>query len=332
MAALTLTQYLLMSNDPLIQAIVFSLIENGSVMQDIPFKNKKTLIANGTRFEGNLPTVDWVKLNTPGPTTSGTPTPFQESAYLIRNNIDVDKALVEDENQIADPRAVQLGAYLKSVAYDMNDKFINNNHVDGNSDSLVGLKARIDDGAKYGVRSENKINGGAVDLRLANRTAKSFAQFLELIDQLLWSVGSPDGTGVVIYLNETMQRRWDSAAKEFAGNGGFSQGMDQLDRSITRYKNAVIRDIGRKADQETKIITSTEAADGTDPGNSTYTSIYAVRYGEEHLGGWQYEPMAGKDLGLLEGGHVYRTNVDWVGGLYPATNRCMARVYGVRLA
>lgn len=329
--ALTLQQYALMSNEPMVQAVTFSLIEAGNVLQDIPMVNKASLVANGTRFEGNLPSVSWVSLNEEGVTTSGTPTPFQEQAYIIRNNIDTDRYLVMDENQIADPRGVQAAAYLKSVTFDFNHKFINNNHSSGDEKAIVGLRARLDNPTIYGCRSENKIDAGGVDMRLANRTAKTFATFVEYLDQLLWSVDSPDGTNVVLYMNEVMIRRMSGAAAEFSGAGGFSQAADQFGRTIMSFKNAVIRDIGYKADQSTRIITTTEDTAGAD-GSSTYTSIYAVRYDMEHMMGWQFEPLVAKDLGLLENGSIYRTFIDWAGGLYPASNRCIGRVYGIRLA
>jgi hypothetical protein len=329
--ALTLAQYAIMSNQPLVQAVTFSLIDNGSIMaRDIPFTNKQILIANGVRWEGNLPTVNWRSLNEEGQSTSGTPTPFQEQAYILDNVIDVDKYLVLDQNQIVDPRAAQTSAYLKAVAYDFNFKFIKNDHVTGDSKAIVGLRFRIDNGATYGVRSENKIDAGGATADLsASRTAATFAAFLEKVDQLLWSVDSPDGTGVVLYVSDQLQRRWDAAARQFSGQGGFSQATDQLGRSVTMYKNAVIRDPGLKSDQATRIITSTETAAGVD-GASTFTSIYAVNYGMEHFLGWQFAPLSATDIGLLEAGSTYRTMVDWAGGVINMSNRSIGRLFDIK--
>lgn len=331
-SALTLGQYAIMSNDPLVQAVTYSLIDNGSVMaRDIPFQNAATLIANGVRWEGNLPSVNWANINEEGTTVSGTPTPYQEQAYILRNYIDVDKVLVQDRNQIVDPRAAQTAAYLKAQAYDFNDKFINNNHTSGNVKAVVGLRARIDNGTTYGVRSENKINGNAVDMRGANMTAVTFGAFSEYVDQLLWSVDSPDGSGVVLYLNDVLKRRWERALRQFAGQGGFSQATDQYGRVVEMYKGAQIRDIGRKADQSTLIITNTETAAGVD-GSSTHTSIYAAKFDTEHLSGWQFEPLQARDLGLMENGVIYRTFIDWTGGLYNAHTRSMGRLYGILMS
>ena len=75
----------------------------------------------------------------------------------------------------------------------------------------------------------------------------------------------------------------------------------------------------------------TETAAGA-AGASTYTSVYAVNYGLEHLFGWQFETLAAKDLGLMENGVIYRTMIDWAGGLFNAHTRSMGRLYGVKMS
>src|SRR6266568_4632613 len=129
--SVSLADYALTSNSPPVRAVTYSLIESGNVMQDVPLINSESLIANGVRFEGNLPTVNWSQLNAEGVTTKGTPTAYSEQAYTFRNNIDVDKFLVEEENAIVDPRGVQADAYLKALTYDLNYKFLKNDHIAG---------------------------------------------------------------------------------------------------------------------------------------------------------------------------------------------------------
>ncbi len=329
----TLADYALMSNSPLIQRVAFSLIDNGSVLQDIPFITKKSLIVNGTRFEGNLPTVNWAQLNAEGVTTKGTPTPWQEQAYLIRNYIDVDQVLVEEENAITDPRAIQLAAYLKAVTYDFNYKFIKNDHITGDANSVVGLKYRIANGsAGYGVRSENLINGGGLDITQANATQATANKLLELLDQLLWSVDNQEGTGVTIYMNEVFKRRLPFLARLMGTSGGFKTTEDQFGRTIDKYKGATLRDIGYKADQSTRIITNTETSDGLSDTTSTYTSLYAVNFSDDHFGGWQFGPLQAQDLGLINNGVIYRTNINWVVGLANNSNRSLGRIYGLKMS
>ncbi len=329
--SLSLADYALISNSPQVRAVSYSLIMSDNVMQDVPLLNKKTLVANGVRFEGNLPTVNWAPINSEGVTTKGTPTPYSEQLYLIRNNIDVDKVYVEDENQIVDPRSTQVGAYLKAVTYDLNYKFFQNDHITGDQNSFVGLSYRINNGGVFGVRPENKITAGAVDLSQSGATQATANKFLELLDQLLWSVDSPDGTGVTLYMNEVMKRRMAFVVRLMGTSGGFETTQDQFDRTIQKYKGAVIRDPGYKADQTTRIITNTENTDGT-AGSSVQTSIYAVNYGTDHFYGWQFEEMNVQDLGLLNNGVIYRTFIDWAIGLMSASTRSVGRLYDIKVA
>lgn len=330
--ALSLVQYAIMSNNPIASAITFSLIDNGCVCQDIPYITKKQLIANGVRWVGSLPTVNWRTINGGTTVTTGTPSPYQEQAFILSNAIDTDKVLVQDEGQITDPRKAMFAAYLKSMSYDFNNKFINNDPVTGDPNAIVGLKYRITNGATYGVRPENLINAGGLDISHAGATTATGNTLFEYLDQLLWSVGSQDGVGVVIYVNNVLYWRLGWLARLMGPNGGFATTKDQIGRDVVTFRNAVIRDIGYLSDQATRIITTTETSAGA-PGSSTYTSMYAVRFAEDALIGWQFEAINGMDLGLLgNDGTVYRTLIDWVSGILPTSNRCMARIYGLKLA
>src|SRR5205085_6981329 len=199
---LILADYALISNQPLVQAVSSSLIDYGNVLQDVPLITKQSLVVNGTRIEGNLPAINWSQLNAEGVTVRGQPTPYQEQVYLMRNYVDVDKFIVQDQNQITEPRALQAKMVLKALTYDFNFKYFKNDHITGDANAPVGLRARLDDAAaanKFGVRPENKIDAGgaAVDISQAGLTAKTGGALLEMLDLLLWSVDSPEGEGVI---------------------------------------------------------------------------------------------------------------------------------------
>lgn len=330
-SALSMAQYAVMSNDPMVQAVTFSLLDMGTAMTDIPFVNKKTLIANGVRWTGNLPTVNWGSINSDPVTTVGTPSPYQEQAYIMRNAIDVDKVYVDDMNAIVDPRGAQLAAYLKSVAYDFNKKFILNDHTSGDAGSFIGIKYRLDNPNTYGTWSSAKIDAGGVDLSIAGMTQATANHFIEFLDQLLWSVDSADGQGVTLYMNEVMKRRIGTALRLMGTSGGLTITKDQYDRTIETYKGAILKDIGYQADQATRIIPVVESSAGAQSGG-TYTSIYAVNYSADHFFGWQYEPVAAHDLGLLNNGVIYRTVIDWAGGLMNANIRSLGRLYDIKLS
>ena len=328
----SLADYALNSNSPMVRAVTYSLIMNDNIMQDVPLINKQSLIASGVRFEGNLPTVNWSPLNAEPVTTKGTPTAYQEQVYLIRNSIDVDKMYVRDENAIQDPRAIQVGAYLKALTYDMNKKFIRNDHITGDANAPVGIRSRIANGGTFGVRPENLIDGAGVDLSQAGATQATANKFLEFLDQLLWSVDAPDGTGVTLYMNEVMKRRVAFAIRLMGTSGGFDITRDQFNRTIEMYKGAVVRDIGYQQDQATRIITVTETAAGTADTGSTFSSIYAVHYDTDHFFGWQFADVNVQDLGLLNNGVIYRTLIDWACGYMNTSTRSLGRLYDIKLS
>lgn len=332
--AVSLSDYAVMSNDPLVMSITKSLLINGIVLADIPLKDKKSLYVNGVRWQDNLPTVNWARLNAGVTVTKGKPTAYQEQAYLMRNAIDVDVKLLEDENRITDPRVAMLEAYLIGVVYDFNNKFINNNHISGDAQAPVGLRDRLDNPTVYGVNSELKVNGSGVDLSQGGMTAATANNFIELVQTVLDYFGRRDGDGVVFYCNDNLIRRWERAIRLLGAGAGWAMTQDAFGRSITTYRNAKIIDVGRKADQSTRIITNTETAAGAD-GASDFTSLYAVCYGEDRFMGWQFESLGDsvRDIGLIgNDGTISRVVIDWAMGLLPMHTRCISRVYNIKVS
>lgn len=329
-AALKLSDYAVMSKDPAASALMFSLIQNRSVLEDIPIMTKKALMAAGVRWVDNLPAPTWADINEEGTTVTGKPTDFIEQAYIIRNYIDTDHLLMEDENQLFDPHAARIEAYMKGLTYEINNKFINNEHLTANGDNKapVGIRSRIANGTTYGVRSENLIDAGAAVITTA-ATAAQFGALCNWIDQALWSVGSPDGDNVVLYCNELLMRRFDFLARVYSGQGGFGQATDQFGRTVTKYKNAQIKDIGYKSDQSTRIITVTESSTGLADTGSTHTSLYAVNYGPGAMTAWQMAPISPKPVDQ-DNGVIKRTLIEWTIGLYSQSNRSIARVFGLK--
>ena len=331
--ALTLSEYAMQSNDPLVMKITYSLHRMANVLEDIPLITKKSLVQNGVRFVDNLPTVNWGQINQTPTITKGKPTPYQEQIWLIRNQFQVDKKLMEDRNAIQDPLEVQINAYMQALTYDINHKFIKNAH-DGTGDNQapVGLQARIDNGVQYGVNSEMKIDGGGVDLS-ASMTQATANQFIEQVQQMLDYMNAADGDGVVFYCNDLLKRRWERAVRMLGAGGGFTMTKDAFDRSVSMYKGAKIRDIGRKVDQTTRIIGDESATGTAYTSGSKYTSLYAVRYGQDTFCGWQFEALKPNNLGLdPTNGVTYNTVIDWAFGLWMPHTRAICRQFNIKTA
>lgn len=324
--ALNIVEFAKFANSPRVDAIAYALVKHNAIIADIPWHNSAALNVAGARWEDGLPANNWVKLNEGGPTVSGAPKKFMEQAYIMRNTIATDHLLERDPNAIGNPHVGRVEAYLRRRSYDFNNVFINNSHTSGNADAPVGLRARLDEAALYNVQSTNKINGNSTMTLAAS--ADNFIAHQEKLDEMLDSVDSPEGDGVVIYCNAKYKNRFAALCKKYSGQGGFSQAQDQYGRSVYRYKNAILRDVGVAGDQSTQIIKSTEANTGAD-GASTYTSIYAVNYNPGNFEGW-IASMQNKEVPQPDG-VLRQTFLEMVLGLYPQTHRCFARMYGINL-
>ena len=179
-------------------------------------------------------------------------------------------------------------------------------------------------------RASSWIDAGGAVITTAATAAQANA-FFDWLDQLLYALDAPEGDGVKLYMNATLKRRIPFLVRLMGAAGGFNQTQDQFDRTVERYKNAVLVDIGVKGDQSTGIILNTEANTGAD-GSSDYTSIYGVRYGDEYVTGWQFAPLIAKDLGPdpVDGVQV-RTLIEWMGGIAYHNTRSIARLYDLKI-
>ncbi|MGO8672240.1 MAG: hypothetical protein ACLQVD_12845 [Capsulimonadaceae bacterium] len=334
--ALTLSEYAMQSNDPLVQKITFSLHKTMNVVQDIPLLTRKTHIQNGVRFVDNLPGVNWSPLNTPPTITRGKPTPYQEQMYVVRNQFQIDAKFIGEQNAITNPLDIQIEAWMEAFAFDFNYKFINNAHdaaADHDQNAPVGLRARLDNPTAFGVQAEMKIPAGGVDISPSGLTQETANTFIASVQQVLDYMNSPDGDGVVLYMNDYLKRRFEACVRQMGAGGGFAMTKDAFDRGVSKYKEATIRDVGRRVDQVTRVILPTEDINGLDNPNFTYTSLYAVRYGTDAFCGWQWEPLKPKNLGLdPTNGVAYNTVVDWGVGLWQPHTRAVGRLYGIKIA
>lgn len=324
--SITLADYALMSNSPLIRKIAFSLLDNGTVLEDIPMVRKKSLVVNGSRFT-SLNAVNFRAINDTPLLIKNVPVPFQEAAYIISNLIGIDKKLIDTEEQITSPWAVQVGAYMKSEAYTINDVFINNDHVAGDVNAPIGLRWRLDNASMYGIPTEMKINGGGVDVSAGSNGDG----LLEYIQQALDVMGSPDGDGVVMYMSELTRRKLDRAVKKLGTTGGFNLVEDSFGRRVMYYNDARVRTIGRKADQTTQIITNTETAAGAN-GASTFSSIYFAKFGEDALQGWEFDSMENSFTFFADvpGSAQQQLLIDYAFGFIQSDVRAVARIYNIK--
>jgi len=327
---LRLSDFALHCKDPQVRSIIFDLVRSGSVMaRDIPFATKHSLRFRGSRID-SLPDIPWVDLNDEDLTGEhALPVPFEESAYIFRALVQTDEAEDKSDDQIENAHALSCEAYIRGFAYAFNDSFINNHHRDGGEKKgLIGLRERLDFNAKYGTLAANKINGAGVDMTPTGDAA-DLESFAEMLNELLWRLGSPNGDGVILYVASEFKWRLDAKLSRLSGSGGFSTAKDQFGLTVTKYKGAQIEDIGTKGDQTTGVITVTETAAGLE-GADHHTSIYGVNYGLGHTAGWTHIPLGAKEVPDGNTGIFRKTRMEWIGGIFFQSQRSIGRIHGIK--
>lgn len=332
---LTLADAAMMSNEPIVNDIGYSLLINDSFLADLPLITRATMKINGLRWRhSDLSSPSWVKLNEDPPVWKATPGSYQEQLWLVRNRISADVKLIKDINNVGNPLVNMARAYWQSFVFDTNEKLINNDHVTGDPDAFVGIRVRLDNPTTYGVISECKIDAGALDISIAGMTDATANTLIAYMAKMLDYLGRSSGDNVFIYMNDELSRRIDMAVRRLGAGGGFTNTTDAYGRQVLKFRNATIRIIGRKLDGTSQIITNTETAAGLD-GASVHTSMYAVVMGEDHFSGWQFESIEEsiKDIGLIGNtGAIQSYLIDYGFGIIAKHERSMARVFGLKMA
>jgi hypothetical protein len=335
--ALTLADQAIISNDPLVKEITKSLHMTWNALKDIPLVTNPSLRQVGTRMinQANaFPTINWATINEEPVVSKGKPKQYEESMYLIRNKIQVDHVLLDQPNNIVDPVQMQINYFMEALAYDFNQKLIDNDPTStaaGNDvDCFPGLRYRLTNPEQFDIPGEMSINGnGSSGADLTTTVGTN--RFMERLQALLDNMNAPDGDGVVIYVSEALKRAIEFGIRTMGIGAGFDVTKDSFDRPVEMYKGAKIRSVGRRADGVTHILGS-ETAAGV-PGAGGFQSLFAVRYGDGYCTGWQPGPFKPTYLGLSkENGVLHNIVFDWGVGLWVPHTRAIGRVFNIKIA
>lgn len=334
--ALSLAEHAKFTNDPLVQKITWSIYDTENVLQYMPFINRKSMKANGVRWErGSLPTPTFRPINDPPTAIKASPTAFQEQAYVIRDLVQVDHLLIEDENNITDPRGAQIEAYMKGWAIKSNNYFINNAQAGTGSvvdpNAPLGLRWRIDNPAYTGIPADMKIDAGGLDFTLG-MTKEEANAYLELFARACRRAKSPTGRGMVFFMNGDAKDRMATAIRIAGEASGFSSTRDNYDRSVDIFREAKIVDIGYLADETTPIISNNETAAGADgTGSDKHTSIYFAKFGQGSFFGWHYRPMKAIRSGVIDEQTADNTLLEYAYGFMQEDTRAIGRIHGLQI-
>lgn len=317
--AYTLQDFARLADSDLKRGVIDVFRRESFVMDILPIENSDTLSLQVMRTK-DLPTVAFRKIGSSFSESKGTFEPVEENVYDMGGYIDVDK-LLDKSKSIVNQRALQADMFVTSLAYNFNDYFINGDPI-VDADGLVGMWYRI----KNHV-SGQEINAGGLDV--SPDATSLAANQVKLMDYIMQLIHSIEGHGAdACWMNDTMYLRLMSALR---AAGLYDTTQDNYARTVSTYGpgGPWLYDIGVKSDQSTKIIGNVEATNGTAKTGGTATSIYANKFGEKYLQGFQLYDIDVEDIGLLESGVAYRTVVDWPLGLYMVNPRSIGQLSGV---
>ena len=319
--AYTLSDFYAQATQPLKKGI-FDVFRKGSrIMDSLPWETSGTLSVEYLRNK-TLPTITARNIGESMTESKGVLEPMEEQVCILSAKIDIPKEYVEVKNTVQDVRAVQTKMFSTAMAYKFSDMFINGNPVT-NAKEMVGIRHRLIND----LAAAQSVDGAGLDISADTATTTWYTQLTDKIEELmsLFSEGQPD----MLLMNTTTKLRLESALR---AAGTLDSTKDNYDRRLTTWGagGPAIIDIGFKGDGTTNIILNTELNDGTAITGGTETSIYAVKFGDEFLKGFQRKELEAEDVGLLEDRITYRSIIDWNPGIMLVSPRSVARIYGIQ--
>lgn len=225
---------------------------------------------------------------------------YVEQCFPIAGNIDVDRVLLSRFGMSR--RATEERMSIKRKAKILADTFIDgDNHSQPRE--YTGLKARL-------KAVNGSIDGSNAESRVMTNDASSGGGPLSLskLDIAIANVENPTH----IIMPKIIRDRFSAATRDTGVSGFYTQDKDSLGRPVHRY-NGLPMLIGYGISPFGNFLPFNEVGSGG--GSAVTASIYVVSFSEYGVAGLETKPMEVRDMGLLENGVHYRTNIEHDTGL-----------------
>ena len=282
--------------------VIETLGYEGTVLSVLPF----TDIPGGSYDyiqEGNLGSVSYRGYNESYPEGTGQLQEKNEKLHVLGGNSDVDRAIVKTHGEGI--RDTQDGMKIKAMALSFNRTFIKGDS-DANVREFSGLQRRL-------------VGGQLVS---AGATAGGNALSLTVLDQAIDAVDGPTH----IFMNKAIRRRLSAASRSTAIGGFITYEQDAFGRRVQMYGDLPIVIIDED-ETGTQILAFDEAS--ANGGAAVCTSVYVASLSETGLTGIQNGDAEASDLGLLDNGSIFRTNVEWLQSIALMRPKCASRLLGI---
>lgn len=291
----TLPEYAKTVEDPKQRAVIELFPESVDFMSALPFAPAP----NGAyryQEEGALPNnMGFRAINETPSEGHGLLNDRVEMTFPIAGNIDVDRALIRRHG--SDRRSIEEKMSIKKKAKVWADTFMFGDNATAPRE-FTGLKNRLNavggsvDGSNYESRilaNSSSSGGGALSLAQLDR-----------------AIGLVEGANGII-LPKAIKDRFAAAQRDTNIGGFITLDKDEMGRQITRYGELPLYS-GYGVTKYGEFLPFDEVASGG--GSAVTSSIYVVRFSEDGVVGLEVQPMEVQDMGLLDDGVYYRTNIE----------------------
>lgn len=305
---MTLPEYAKTMDKGTARGLVETFAASSDIMSTLPFEGMTGPVYEYHR-EASLPSsMAFRGINEPGTSGNGTLEPFQESAFILDHDLDVDSAITRRGGAEVRARYERLGM-AKAGRLWANTFMTGDNTT--NPKEFNGVKKRV---SLYGAST-------VANTRTIHNSSSSGGAALSLakLDQ---AINMVNGATHIIVPRLSIPL-WIAAARTTSITGFVMQTWDGTGMPKLSYAGRKFL-FGYEREIEGDLIDFNEVASGG--GSAVTASAYVVKFGEEGVHGIQLAPMATKDVGLLEDQITLRTHISWDTGLVDRHPFCIARL------
>lgn len=289
--------------------------EESDILGVMPYKN-----APGGRYgyfrEGSLPNnMGFRAINETPSEGYGVINDLTEQCFPIAGNIDVDRVLINRHGM--ERRSTEERMSIKRKAKVLTDTFMNGDNA-SNPKEYTGIKNRL----RAVGSGASSVDGSNYDSRVIANSQSSGggALSLAMLDLAISLVENPTH----ILLPKKLRDRFPAAVRDAGVGGVYTNDTEDLGRRVARYQGLPML-IGYGITPFGAFLPFNEVAYGG--GSAVTASIYILSFGETGVCGLETSPMQVTDIGLMENGVHYRTNIEHDTGM------CIESPYaGMRLS
>ena len=294
MAALTLPEYAKQVDDLKSKAVISLFPQESDILRVLPFKT-----APGGRYgyfrEAALPTnMAFRGINETPTTGQGLINDYTEMCFPMAGQIDVDRVILDRFGM--ERRSTEEQMQIKAKAHLWTQNFI-----DGDNQSepreWTGIKQRLRsvggsvDGSNYESRLfTNSSSSGGAALSLANLDVA--ISLVENPTHMIWPY--------------KLKNRLAAAVRDAGVGGLYTNDKEDMGHRVERYNGVEIL-TGYGISKHGPLLQFNEVASGG--GSAVTASIYVMSIGEMGVCGIETKPMQVTDMGMINNGVHYRTDV-----------------------